>query len=151
MKHIGNDKDPLHLNTAQMIQKGNRQQGNPHFIGKDRSRKLERIPLDEKAFKESWLQELLAYLSRNREIVTRAVDDSLPGVTMTPVEATYLAWLNVSELPIPNPCAFFEKHGVGLSDGIHFGSKGFLRLNFGCPKSVLEKGNARMKRAIETL
>lgn len=42
-----------------MIQKGNRQQGAPYIIGKESSRKMERIPLNEKAFREDWLQELI--------------------------------------------------------------------------------------------
>jgi hypothetical protein len=42
-----------------MIQKGNRQQGIPFFISKEKSLKLERIPLIEKKFQENWLQKLI--------------------------------------------------------------------------------------------
>jgi len=42
-----------------MINKGNRQQGTPYFIGDNSSMKLQRVPLNEKAFQENWLQELI--------------------------------------------------------------------------------------------
>lgn len=42
-----------------MINKGNRQQGNPYFLSKEKSMKLERVPLNEKLFSENWLQKLI--------------------------------------------------------------------------------------------
>lgn len=42
-----------------MIQKGNRQQGTPFYIGNKNSQKLKRIPLNEKLFQEDWLQDLI--------------------------------------------------------------------------------------------
>ena len=51
---------------------------------------------------------------------------------MTPVEATYLAWIDARNLGVPSPTLFFEEAGVGLSDGADFGMPGWVRLNFGC-------------------
>jgi len=67
-----------------------------------------------------------------------------------PREATYLAWLNVGALGLADPVAHFEAHGVGLSDGVFFGSpKGLhVRLNFGCPRATLLEALQRMKRAV---
>lgn len=93
---------------------------------------------------ESWRQELLAYLRGNRDIVAaRMAALQLP---MTPVDATYLAWIDARR--IPNAHAHFEQHGVGLSDGTPFGAPGFLRLNFGCPRAVLERALSRMTHAV---
>ncbi len=66
---------------------------------------------------------------------------------MTPVEATYLAWIDATG--IPAPARFFEEAGVGLSDGADFGAPGFVRLNFGCSCSLLAEALGRMRRALE--
>jgi cystathionine beta-lyase len=100
---------------------------------------------------EPWRQALLAYLRLNRDLVSAFVQRELLGVRIeAPLEATYLAWLNVSELQLPDPVAHFEKHGVGLSDGAFFASpKGnHVRLNFGCPRATLEEGLQRIKQAV---
>jgi cysteine-S-conjugate beta-lyase len=100
---------------------------------------------------EPWRRELVAYLRENRDIVQRFVRDELPGIIMHPMEATYLAWLDVRGLHLDTPCKFFEDAGVGLSNGIDFGAPGFLRLNFGCPRERLEEALRRMARAVRSL
>ena len=67
---------------------------------------------------------------------------------MSPVEATYLAWINIGELKLDNPETFFEAAGVGLMAGSHFGLDGYVRLNFGCPRKLLQEGLQRMKKAL---
>ena len=100
---------------------------------------------------EPWRQALLAYLRGNRDFILDFVTRELPGVIVeAPVEATYLIWLNVSALKLPDPIAHFEKHGVGLSDGAYFGAKKgtHVRLNFGCSRATLTEALRRMKTAI---
>ena len=97
---------------------------------------------------EPWRRELITYLRANRDLVFNFVRDHLPGITMLPMAATYLAWLDVRALNLETPAKFFEDAGVGLSNGIDFGAPGFLRLNFGCPRSVLQEGLNRMARAL---
>jgi cystathionine beta-lyase len=82
-----------------------------------------------------WHRELIAYLAGNRDRVNATVDGK-KGAKMNFVEATYLAWIDVRELGLANPAAHFEAHGLGLSDGADFGAPGWLRLNFGCPRSA---------------
>ena len=103
---------------------------------------------------EPWRQELIAYLSGNRDCLQDFVQRELPGVQIeAPLEATYLAWLNVAALGLPDPIAHFEAHGVGLSDGAFFGSpKGrHVRINFGTSRATLLEGLRRMKRAVEAV
>ncbi|MBX3750780.1 MAG: PatB family C-S lyase [Opitutaceae bacterium] len=103
---------------------------------------------------EPWRQALLAYLRGNRDFLLDFIARELPGVKVeAPIEATYLAWLNVSALKLPDPIAHFEAHGVGLSDGAFFGAaKGtHVRLNFGCPRTTLAEALRRMKKAVELL
>jgi len=100
---------------------------------------------------EPWRQALLEYLRGNRDLVTDFVGRELPGVALeAPIEATYLAWLNVSALGFADPAARFEAHGVGLNDGFYFGKpRGtHVRLNFGCPRATLTEALQRMKRAL---
>ena len=66
---------------------------------------------------------------------------------MTPVEATYLAWIDARGLGVANPAQFFEEAGVGLSNGADFGLPGWVRLNFGCSRATLEAALERMKTA----
>lgn len=97
---------------------------------------------------EEWRQALLAYLRGNRDLVQAEVD-AMPGLSMTHVEATYLAWIDARATGIPDPARFFEEAGVGFSDGADFGAPGFLRLNFGCSRSLLVEALGRMRRALE--
>lgn len=93
-----------------------------------------------------WHRQLLDTLRANRDRLECAVAN-LPGIRMTHVEATYLAWLDVRELGRADPAAHFEAHGLGLSDGRDFGSPGWLRLNFGCPASLLDEALQRLAQA----
>jgi cystathionine beta-lyase len=96
---------------------------------------------------ESWRQGLLDYLRGNRDLVLREVS-AMPGVKIWPVESTYLAWIDARGLGLSDPICFFEEGGVGLSDGAAFGAPGFVRLNFGCPRSTLITALERMRRAL---
>lgn len=100
---------------------------------------------------EPWRQALLGYLRGNRDFLLDFVKRELPGVAVeAPIEATYLAWLNVAALKLADPIAHFEAHGVGLSDGTFFGAPhgSHVRLNFGCPRATLTAALQRMKRAL---
>ena len=94
-----------------------------------------------------WHRALLAYLRGNRDLVEREVG-TMPGLTIAHVEATYLAWIDARQTGIADPARFFEAAGVGLSDGADFGSPGFLRLNFGCSRSLLVEALERMRGAL---
>ncbi len=100
---------------------------------------------------EPWRQALLGYLRGNRDLLVEFVRRELPGIKIeAPLEATYLAWLNVAALGLDDPLAHFERHGVGLSDGVPFGAtRGhYVRINFGCPRATLAEALRRMKAAL---
>jgi cystathionine beta-lyase len=100
---------------------------------------------------DDWLAALIDYLRGNARAVERAVAD-LPGLDMRPVEATCLAWIDAREFAadrgIANPALYFEQHGLGLSDGADFGTPGFVRLNFGTRRALLDEALARLTRAV---
>jgi cystathionine beta-lyase len=100
---------------------------------------------------EAWRQALLTYLRGNRDFLLDYLAREIPGIRVeAPIEATYLAWLNLEALHLADPVAHFETHGVGLSEGAYFGTpKGhYVRLNFGCPRATLAEALHRMKTAV---
>lgn len=99
---------------------------------------------------EAWLRDQLDYLRANRDRVFERIN-AMPGLSMTPMAATYLAWIDASQLPVDNPHAFFEQAGVGLSPGSDFGNPRFVRLNFGCTRALLDKALDRMEAAVKAL
>ena len=68
---------------------------------------------------------------------------------MAPVEGTYLAWIDLRRAGLDEPVSFFEAAGVGLQDGRGFAGPGFVRLNFGCRRALLQEALRRMTVALE--
>ena len=91
---------------------------------------------------------MIDYLRTNRDIVYEYINERIPMLSIDRIEATYLAWINAKRLDVSDPTVFFEKAGVGLSDGRYFQGKGYVRLNFGCPKTILLEALERMKGAV---
>lgn len=104
---------------------------------------------------QEWLDQLLVYLEANRDFLFDFVKRELPSVRMAKPEGTYLAWLDCRAAGIQGePCEFFQNQAkVALNDGKAFGrgGEGFVRLNFGCPRSLLAEALERMKRALPPL
>lgn len=96
---------------------------------------------------EPWRRALVHYLRGNRDLVAARIG-AMPGLTMTPVEATYLAWIDCRALGVEQPAQFFEDAGVGLYDGADFGTPGWVRLNFGTRRALLAQALDRMRRAL---
>lgn len=101
-----------------------------------------------------WLTALLTYLEDNRDYLHHFIHNELPGITMTKPEGTFLAWLDCRHAGIPGkPSEFFKANArVVMNDGERFGKggEGFVRLNFGCPRSMLEEALEKMKEAYIT-
>jgi cysteine-S-conjugate beta-lyase len=101
---------------------------------------------------EPWRQALIAHLQANRDALMEAVATRLPGVRMQKPEGTYLAWLDFrGTRAAADPAAFLlERARVGVNPGPDFGAQGagFVRLNFGCPRALLEDGIARIQAAL---
>lgn len=99
-----------------------------------------------------WVDELLVYLTGNRDYLFDFVKRELPQVDLTLPEATYLAWLDLRPFGLDDPFAFCLKNAeVAVGSGKAFGSngEGFIRLNFGCPRSMLAEGLERIASALK--
>ena len=101
------------------------------------------------AYRDSaqWHRALLTYLRGNRDLVLQRMRH-ISGVTVAPIEATYLAWIDIRGLAPADPVQFFEAAGIGLYDGRAFGTPGYVRLNFGCPRPLLAEALRRFAAAL---
>ncbi len=102
---------------------------------------------------EPWLEALLEYLEQNRDFVFNYINEEIPGLIPFLPEATFLMWIDFRGLNLDEKAVkklLVEKAGLGLSAGEIFrdGGEGFQRLNFGCPKSVLEQALTQLKTAV---
>ena len=102
-----------------------------------------------------WLDQVLIYLRANRDYLDRFIKEKMPSIRMCRVEATYLAWLDCTETGIEgNPGYYYrERAHVALSEGTEFGKKyeKFARLNFACPRKVLDEALNRMATVMDCI
>jgi len=99
---------------------------------------------------DEWNRQQCEYLAANRDYLIAEIN-SIPGLHLGPVESTYLAWIDASALKLADTAKFFEDAGVGMSPGHTFGSPGWMRLNFACPRSRVEQAVERIRKAVENL
>lgn len=106
------------------------------------------------AFREggAWLDALLDHQARNGQLLTGLLNEHVPGARYVPPQASYLAWIDCTDLGIgPDPAAHFLKYGrVALASGLDFGEQGayFARLTMGTSGELLREAVARMSRAL---
>ncbi|MEO0413669.1 MAG: PatB family C-S lyase [Verrucomicrobiota bacterium] len=100
---------------------------------------------------EPWRQELLAYLTKNRDTIVQMVSEELPEVKMPTMEATYLAWMDCKPFGYANPAVHLEKkENLFVSDGAYFDSPQHIRFNFGCAHSRVLEGMEKVVRGLKT-
>jgi cysteine-S-conjugate beta-lyase len=100
---------------------------------------------------DEWLAALCRYLTANRDVMVNFVQRRMPELRMTVPQATYLAWLDCRTAVPGSPYKFFLNQArVALGDGADFGpgGEGFVRLNFGCPRSRLMSALEKMEAAL---
>ncbi len=96
---------------------------------------------------DDWLEQTISYLRDNRDYLEAQIAD-IDGLDMTHVEATFLAWIDVSASGLRKPIDTFLEHGVALSDGTEMGNPDYVRLNFACHRSTLEEIVRRLKASL---
>lgn len=105
---------------------------------------------------ESWLEELREYLAENRRLAEEYIKKNIPELQTVHGEATYLLWIDCKSLGMSSDELaekIREKTGLYLSEGCEYRGDGrdFLRMNLACPKSRLEEGLLRLKKAVELI
>ena len=98
---------------------------------------------------DAWKEELRDYLRANRDYLEVRISE-IPGLKAVHNQATYLVWIDTRETGITDPYAFFlEKARVHFNDGKTYGLDGFVRLNFGCPRSQLKETLDRVEQTLK--
>lgn len=105
---------------------------------------------------EPWLTELKAYLIDNLTMVRNFLKDRLPQIKLIEPEATYLIWLDCSELHLTTTQMkdlVVNRAKLWLDAGQIFGKNGagFERINIACPSENLKKALEQLEVAIKSL
>ncbi|HHJ11164.1 MAG TPA: putative C-S lyase [Bacteroidetes bacterium] len=105
---------------------------------------------------EKWLDALLKYIQGNIDFARSFLKEKLPGIGMSPIEATYLLWLDFRKTGMNNDELhkfMINKAKVGSNDGTMYGpgGEGFQRLNVACPHSIVEEAFIRIYNAFSTI
>ena len=102
---------------------------------------------------DAWLDQLITYLEQNYLMLTSFLGEKIPGVVISPLEATYLVWLDLSFLgKDDNELKQFviKEAGLGLNDGPMFGPGGehHQRMNIATTREVLGRGLKQLAEAV---
>jgi len=103
---------------------------------------------------DEWLDQLLDYLDKNFQAFTSHLNAAVPELLISPLEATYLAWLDFSFLRLDDKELnnfIIHQAGLGLNDGPMFGPGGNMhqRLNLATPRKILMEGAERLIAAVQ--
>lgn len=105
---------------------------------------------------EEWLGQLLAYLQGNIDFTEQFLKERISTIGMIRPQASYLIFLDCRRLGLSQPelvNLFVDKARLALNDGTMFGrgGEGFMRLNVGCPRSVLRRALEQLEEAVSHL
>lgn len=103
---------------------------------------------------ENWRRQMLNYVRENVAFVDSYLKTYLPAIQVYRPQASFLIWLDCRELALPQTelvSFFINEARLALNDGSIFGTggEGYMRLNVGCPRSILEKALNNLKTALE--
>ena len=98
---------------------------------------------------EDWRQQLIQYIEQNILFVEQYVAQHLPQVKVVRPEASFLIWLDCRALGLSHEALidlFVNRARLALNDGEMFGhgGEGFMRMNVGCPRTVLQQALERL-------
>lgn len=102
---------------------------------------------------EEWLDQMLEYVQGNVDYIDDFLKEYVPEIKVIRPEASFLVWLDCRDLKLPQQelvRLFVDKAHLALNDGAMFGSggEGFMRLNVGSPRSIIEKALNNLKIAV---
>lgn len=98
-----------------------------------------------------WLDQLRDYLTDNAEYCQNFFRDNLPQIKTFSHEATYLLWVDFTELGLSHDeltHKLLTEAKLAFNDGKMFGEAGenFMRINLACPRSTVEEAMCRLKK-----
>lgn len=101
---------------------------------------------------EEWLRQALDYIRENIHYVDRELRRRMPKIQAIIPDASYLVFLDCRELNLSQEKLvdfFVDGAHLALNDGSIFGKegRGFMRLNVGCPRSILAQALHQLEEA----
>ena len=105
---------------------------------------------------EEWRKQMLEYIEGNIDYVIKFCAEKIPQIKPLRPQASFLVWLNCRDLNLNRETLnklFIEKASLALNDGEIFspGGEGFMRMNIGTSRIVLQKAMERLEKAVNTL
>ena len=105
---------------------------------------------------DEWLEQMLEYVEANIDFMEQYLKENMPKMSMIRPQASYLVFLDARGLGLPHDelVEFFIREAkVGMNDGAMFGEggSGFMRMNLGCPRSILVKALEQIKGAYDKI
>lgn len=106
---------------------------------------------------EDWLDELCAYIYENYVALCDFFRSELPELKVTPLEGTYLVWVDIHALGLSSDALterLLKEGKVQVNSGTMYGAaagEGFIRLNIACPRAQMMEGLQRVKNVVEML
>lgn len=99
---------------------------------------------------EEWLEALNLYLWENYKFLRELLKERMPELEVCDSESTYLAWIDISPLGMSGD--EIEEHAkeatkVWVNSGDMYMGKGYIRINYACPRPRLREGLDRFCRA----
>ena len=98
-----------------------------------------------------WLDAVKEYIQGNLDLVYDFFKDNDLGIKAVMPETSFLIWLDCRSLGLSQAelmSRFSDDAGIILNDGISYGTggEGFVRMNVGCPRSVVEEALSRIRK-----
>lgn len=105
---------------------------------------------------DDYIEQLNEYIRGNMKFLEDFIKENLPDFHFHRPDATYLAWIDCRDVPFTSDeiqDALVNVGGVAIMKGETYGSNGkkYLRMNLGCPRSKLQEGLQRFKKAMDAL
>ena len=105
---------------------------------------------------EEWYKQVVQYIESNLKYACDYINKNIQGIRANIPQATYLIWLDCRGMSMTcDELNYFmvEEAGLALNDGriFGFGGEGFMRVNAGCSRKVLEKALVQLKNAVDRL
>ena len=103
---------------------------------------------------EVWRRQLISYLEDNVRFVEDYCVRHLPMIHPLRPQASFLIWLDCRSLGLSHEALidlFVNRARLALNEGGMFGSegRGFMRLNIGSPRAMLQQAMERLRAAVE--
>ncbi|MCR8969226.1 MalY/PatB family protein [Facklamia sp. 7083-14-GEN3] len=101
-----------------------------------------------------WKEELVELIEENYQMAKTMIEDQLPEIVVTPMEASYLLWLDLTSLNMEcdEIIKLLEEHHVYINNGVMFGScgEGFIRIHLALPAEIVKESIERFIEAIKS-